>query len=162
MRQPLGYLRYDTPAAADAINEIYVDLDLFQNLFQPSIKLIKTVRRGSKVNRIFDNPTTPLDRLLRSKRGIRRKARELQVLRERLDPFDMSREIDVKLERIYSMSSEFRKLSVPGKGAAVRKINPAFVEGMPELGEHLGGPFVDSPLAPYAERHYRDGLFQTR
>lgn len=163
VRQPMGYLRYDTQVVVDAMNALYRDgLDPFQNLFQPSVKLVKTIRRGSRLQRFFDKPTTPLDRLIRSKRGIRERVRVLKKLRDGIDPFELSRVIDAKLERIYAMSSEFRKLAVPGTMAASRKINTAFVVGKPELGEHWAGPFVNSPVARYARAHYRDGLFQTR
>ena len=162
VRQPLGYLRYDTPQAVEAINELYRDMDLFQNLFQPSVKLIRTVRRGSKVRRVFDDPTTPLDRLIQAKRGIHRKARALKELRDRTDPFELSRRIDLKLDTIYGMSSEFRKLTVPSRGAAARKINTTFRDGIAGIQEHWTGPFVDSSLKPYATAFHRDAFFQTR
>ena len=162
VRQPLGYLRYDTPQAVEAINELYQELDLFQNLFQPSVRLIRTVRRGSKTRRIFDDPAMPLDRLIRSKRGIRKRVKALKELRERIDPFEMSERIDRLLERIYGMSSEFRKLDIPKRTITARRIHPMFNQGLPEQGEHWGGTFIDSPLKPYAKMRYWDSLLQTK
>ena len=41
VRKLLGYVRYDTQAALDAINELYTgDRRLLQNLFLPSVKLL--------------------------------------------------------------------------------------------------------------------------
>ncbi|MGH7079382.1 MAG: DDE-type integrase/transposase/recombinase, partial [Acetobacteraceae bacterium] len=42
VRRLLGYVRYDTEAAREAINRLYRDeLRLFQNLFMPSVKLAR-------------------------------------------------------------------------------------------------------------------------
>ncbi|MBI4248283.1 MAG: integrase [Elusimicrobia bacterium] len=158
VRQLLGYVRYDTPSAVDAINALYRDLlDPFQNLFQPSVKLVKTVRRGSKLHRIFDDPQTPLDRLLQSKQGSRVKVARIKELRERIDPFELSKAIDAALDRVYAMASEFRKISVP------KTIHRAFLETPSEIGSwYWSGPRVDSAIAKYTRAHYRDGLFQTK
>ncbi len=60
----MGWDRYDTPQAAEAMNGLYRnELRLRLNLFQPSAKLMKRVRMGSKLRRRYDLPCTPLDRL---------------------------------------------------------------------------------------------------
>jgi hypothetical protein len=47
VRRLLGYLRYDSPAAREAINDLYQnELRLFQNLFLPSVRS-KMKGRGS-------------------------------------------------------------------------------------------------------------------
>lgn len=162
VRQPLGYLRYDTPQAVEAINDLYRDMDLFQNLFQPSVKLIRTIRRGSKVTRLFDDPATPLDRLIRSQRGIRRVVRALKELRDRTNPFELSRRIDRKLDLIYGMSSEFRRLNAPSGAPPARKLNLAFKEGIAGSQEHWSWALRESSLKPYVKAFHRDAFFQTR
>ncbi len=57
------------------------------NLFQPSVKLLRKVRVGSKLKRVYEPPQTPLDRLLASPQGDPVKIAELVELRNRLDPF---------------------------------------------------------------------------
>jgi hypothetical protein len=60
----MGWDRYDTPQAVEAMNDLYRnELRQWLNLFQPSAKLIKRVRVGSKPRRRYDVPRTPLDRL---------------------------------------------------------------------------------------------------
>ena len=50
-----------------AMNSLYEnELRLYMNLFQPSVKLFKTERKGSRKNRFYSRPLTPLDRLLSS------------------------------------------------------------------------------------------------
>jgi hypothetical protein len=49
VRKLIGWDRYDTPDAVAALNDLYThELRLYMNLFQPSVKLIRTVRRGSR------------------------------------------------------------------------------------------------------------------
>lgn len=106
VRKPLGYGRFDTQAAVDAINDLYRhELCWFQNLFLPSFKLIAKVRVGSKLRRRYDTPKTPFQRVLDSGYGDPVKIAALRRLRDQLNPFELSRIIDRKLERIWAMRS---------------------------------------------------------
>ena len=65
--------------AVDAMNDLYQnELRLWMNKFQPSVKLVKTVRRGSRQKRLDDAPLTPLDRLIASGQGRPSTCRALQ------------------------------------------------------------------------------------
>ncbi len=75
------------------------------NLFQPSVKLLRKVRVGSKLKRVYDRPQTPLDRLLASNGGDPVKIAALVELRNRLDPFALAATIDRKLSRIYRLAN---------------------------------------------------------
>src|SRR5438093_2687603 len=64
VRKLVGYLRYDTPAAVAALNALYRhELRLFQNLFLPSVKLVRKERVGARLRRQYDAPRTPLERV---------------------------------------------------------------------------------------------------
>jgi transposase InsO family protein len=105
VRKFMGWDRYDSPKALEAINSLYEnELSLFMNLFQPSVKLRKTIRKGSRKRRIYDKPQTPLDRLLESGHLDKKRCDELKALRERLDPFSLSERINQKLERIWDLA----------------------------------------------------------
>ncbi len=108
VRKLLGWDRYDTPQAVAAMKDLYRhELRLWLNLFQPSAKLIKRVRVGSKLVRRYDRPRTPLDRLLAEETddpSVRAKAAALVNLRRTLDPFVLGRQIDGKLHRIYALA----------------------------------------------------------
>ena len=43
--------RYDSRAALEALNTLYADLRLWQNLWLPSVKLVKKTRVGSRLRR---------------------------------------------------------------------------------------------------------------
>lgn len=66
VRQQVGYARYDTPAALEALADLYRVLRLYVNFFQPQMKLISKTRQGSKVTKRFDAARTPFQRVLAS------------------------------------------------------------------------------------------------
>lgn len=105
VRKFMGWDRYDSQKALETMNDLYEnELPLFMNLFQPSVKLIKVIRKGSKKNRVYDKPQTPLDRLLESGHLDEKRGEELKALRERLDPFKLSEVVSHKLERIWELA----------------------------------------------------------
>lgn len=111
VRKIFGYLRYDTEEALSSMNNLYRnELRWFQNFFQPSVKLIKKIRIGSKIKRIYDSPKTPLQRVCECKNVNPLKVAELKKLFQSLDPFELSENIDKKLNRIYEMHT--RKIKI--------------------------------------------------
>ena len=99
-------LRYDTPAAVTALNDLYRhELRLFQNLFLPSVKLVRKERIGSRLRRRYDAPRTPLERVQASPGGDPATVAALTALRDRLDPFALAQTIDHKLERLYALAN---------------------------------------------------------
>ena len=98
VRKLFGYARFDSEKAKEAINDLYKnELRLFQNVFQPSVKLLKKIRKGARITRIYDKPKTPWQRVLVSKYADPLKVKELQRQIIGLDPFVLSEIIDKKL-----------------------------------------------------------------
>jgi hypothetical protein len=107
VRKLIGWDRYDTQAAVDAMNDLYRnEWRLFCNLYLPSVKLAKKIRVGSKIKRIYHKAKTPLDRLLESDQGDRVKLDLLRRLREQLDPFELSATVDRKLAGIWKLAAK--------------------------------------------------------
>ena len=112
VRKLLGYGRYDKEAVIDAINDLYRnELRWFQNLLQPSMRLQKKVRVGSKVRRRYDSAKTPLRRLLESGQGDPAKLQRLKELREVLNPFELSGIIERKLKMICAAATNLGPVS---------------------------------------------------
>ena len=110
VRKLLGYVRYDTAGAHAAIHALYrQELRLFQNLFLPSVKLLRKERVGSRVRRRYDAPRTPLERVLAASAIDRQRVAALRDLRDRLDPFVLARTIEQKLEAIYALASRHHR-----------------------------------------------------
>jgi hypothetical protein len=118
---------------------------LWLNLFLPSVKLVKKVRVGSKVRRVYDAARTPFERVRECAQTDAQKVAQLEQLRKCLDPFQMSRSIERKLERISRLAN--RRLSpqalqetapertpgqqTNGSGKAAALGNPAPPAGFP-------------------------------
>jgi hypothetical protein len=107
VRRILGYVRYDSQAAQEAINDLYRhELRLFQNLFLPSVKLLKKERVGSRLRRHYEAPQTPWQRIRTCSKAAPQRWGELEKQRANLDPFKLSGLIQVKLERVFRLSRE--------------------------------------------------------
>jgi hypothetical protein len=79
------------------------------NLYLPSVKLMKNLRVGSKLRRVYSPAQTPWERVLASRHTDARRVAELKKLRSTLDPFALAQSIDRKLESIYALAN--RRLS---------------------------------------------------
>jgi hypothetical protein len=139
VRKVLGYLRYDSPQALDAINDLYRhELRILQNLFLPSMKLSEKVRVGSKLKRRYDKPLTPLDRLLACPQADPAKLQELKKLRAATDPFKLAKTIEQKLERIYQLANHRASPSPEPPQPSLRPLTRAERQAVRELSEVLG------------------------
>lgn len=106
VRKIFGWNRYDTRLVVEAMNDLYRnELRLFMNLFLPSTKLLNKVRVGSKTRRRYDAPKTPLDRVIDSGKGEALKIEQLNQLRTQIDPFQLSKTIEHKVDRIIKMAN---------------------------------------------------------
>jgi len=118
VRRLIGWDRYDTEEAVAAMNDLFRnEWRLLTNLFLPSVKLAKKIRIGSKIKRIYGAPKTPLDRLRDSGKGDRKKIEELYKLRGELNPFELSKKVEAKLEWIWKLASHAKPpvAEVPAK-----------------------------------------------
>jgi hypothetical protein len=138
VRKIFGYERYDSQPALEAINDLYRnELRILQNLFLPSMKLLEKTRIGSKLKRRYDQPQTPLDRLLRCPQADPLKIQKLKALRQSIDPFSLAKRIEQKLERIYLMAN--RRLSPnPPPQPSSQPLTRAEQQAVKEISEFLG------------------------
>jgi hypothetical protein len=105
VRKLLGYVRYDSEPALTAINALYADLRLLQNLFLPSVKLIEKRRVGARVRRRYDAPRTPLERVAACPEANVEQVCRLTAQQAQLDPFALAARIDRALARIYRLAN---------------------------------------------------------
>ena len=141
VRKLLGYARFDTPAALAAINALYAnELRLFQNFFLPSVKLECKTRIGSRLQRRYDQAQTPLERVIAAGALSKQEAAALRAMRDRLDPFELSRRIDEQLERIQQLANP-RQSPRPAPDPA--PVQPLPTEALAEVSKRLGIPIID-------------------
>src|SRR5512142_1167678 len=102
VRKLLGWNRYDSPQAVRAIHALYAhELRIMMNWFQPSVKLEKKRRVGSRLVRQYSAAQTPLDRLPDSP--------ALQILKEqrlKLNPFELAESIERQLTAIWKLAND--------------------------------------------------------
>lgn len=105
VRRLIGWDRYDGAAAVALLNDLYRnELRLMMNLFQPSVKLVRKQRVGSRLKRIYDAPQTPLDRLRKHRSCDRDMVNRLLRLRATTDPFKLAKAIEKKIDHIAALA----------------------------------------------------------
>jgi hypothetical protein len=105
VRKLVGDLRYDSPEAVAALNALYQhELRLFQNLFLPSVKLVRKTRVGARIHCVYDRPQTPFERVQACPEAVPVRVAHLQHLRATLDPFALAEAIDQQLSRLAALA----------------------------------------------------------
>jgi transposase InsO family protein len=156
VRKLLGYVRYDSQQALETMNDLYQnELRLLQNLFLPSVKLVKKERVGSRLKRVYDPPQTPLERVLASPKADPQKVAELKHLRDTLNPFELSKTIDKKLERVYQMANlrhspqSALPMTTPSQMQGAKPLSQAEEDSFKILSETFGiRVYVNTPQKP--------------
>lgn len=108
VRKLVGYVRYDSAAALEALTTLYADLRLWQNLWLPSVKLIKKTRVGSRVRREYGPAQTPFERVRACPEADPVKVAALAHLHTTLDPFVLAARIDRQLVHLYALANHRR------------------------------------------------------
>ncbi len=106
VRKLLGWDRYDTLETLKIINDLYQKLRIFQNLFQPSVKLNSKIRKGSRVMRRYDPPSTPLERVVKLAPKAVTQIQTLKSMLKNTDPFELSGQIDRQLDCLYKLAAQ--------------------------------------------------------
>ena len=151
VRRLLGYVRYDSAQAREAINDLYRrERRCFQNLFLPSVKLAKKERVGSRLRRQYEAPQTPLERLAASGAADPVRVAELQALRERLDPFELSATIEAKLKEIFALS---REAPASAKASRPESALRTVVAPLPAVARPAGRRQVRQQSSPGSRKH---------
>jgi hypothetical protein len=98
VRRLIGYQRLDTPSQLTWLNQLYTELlRPYNNCFQPVMKLVKKEHVGQRTRKVYDRPTTPLQRVLASGKTDATKVRALTDLYTRVSPLTLKRQIDRRL-----------------------------------------------------------------
>lgn len=106
IRGYVGYMRYDTPAQLDLINELYSSLRLLWNYFQPLMKLKSKTRIGSKIIKKYDEPKTPYERIIEIKNIDKNIKINLNETFKKLNPFGLKRMRQNSKQNIYFVIPE--------------------------------------------------------
>jgi hypothetical protein len=103
VRRFLGYGRYEGDLARVEINDLYTDIRLYVNFFQPVMKLVSKTRVDGKVKKVYDRAQTPYQRVLASPDIAQERKDVLQVLYQTLNPVALYDQIQRKLDHIWAV-----------------------------------------------------------
>jgi len=103
VRRVVGYDRYSSRAALEALNRIYHLLRFYVNFFQPVMKLMGKTRHGAKVHKVYDRARTPYQRLVEARVLTEAKQQELAAIYHGLNPVLLLKHINENLEKLWSL-----------------------------------------------------------
>lgn len=107
VRAYFGNERLDSQAQASLMNDLYDDLWLYYNCFQPVLRLKEKLVKENRIIRKWDAAQTPLDRLLALPDALSQEHRELLLTRRAaVNPRGLRRTIYAKLERLWQTYDE--------------------------------------------------------
>jgi len=110
IRRIIGYDRFSTKAAFDALNDVYTLLRLFINFFQPVLKLMGKTRHGAKVHKVYDIAQTPYRRLLASDILTEENKRRLDNIYNALNPVTLKKQIIEAVQRLWTFADHPSKI----------------------------------------------------
>jgi len=115
VRAYLGSLSLHTPAQRRALDQLYENMWLYYNFFQPVLRQTERSAVSGpdgiiRIRRKQDRARTPLERLLNAKPPISREARErLLKLHNQTNPLALKRRIHAQIKALITMATQSQK-----------------------------------------------------
>jgi hypothetical protein len=104
VRRLVGYDRYASKAAFECLGRVYDLVRLYNNFFQPTMKLVSKTRHGARVHKVYDNAQTPYQRLVQSGVLTEAKQVELAATYHGLNPVLLLKQINDNLENLWRLA----------------------------------------------------------
>jgi hypothetical protein len=102
----LGYRRFDTKGQLTDLQQLETLLAQRANVLQSSMALLEKVRTGSRIQKRYRPPLTPLHRLLQApKVSDQEKSRLLRQLKD-VDPLSLQQDIGILQARLLGKTSQ--------------------------------------------------------
>ena len=103
VRAYLGYNRLDTVAQTNLANQLFDQLWLYHNLFQPVMRLNEKHFEDGRCKRIYDSAMPPFDRLCRTNVLSPEKQADLTALRQSTNPVQLRKNIQNLIDKISAL-----------------------------------------------------------
>jgi hypothetical protein len=108
VRKLVGYPRYASPQALEALNALYRQQGVLQNYVLPSMKLVEKKRIGSRVHKRYDKPLTPAQRVLKHE-GISSEVKsKVRRTNARIDPLALADEVAALQAKVLALAEDLR------------------------------------------------------
>ena len=108
VRQTVGYQRFDTTAELIVLKQLYATLRLYTNFFQPTMKLKRKERFGSRVQKSYHAPQTPYQRVLACAEVAPADKKKLKRQYQTLNPAALKRELDKYRKELFRLAAKRR------------------------------------------------------
>lgn len=115
VRRLVGYDRYSSHQAHQALTRLYELLRLYVNFFQPIRKVIAKQRIGARTIKRYDFARTPFQRLLATAILEPQQRTALEERYLSLNPAHLRKEIDMTLRQLWKLADPKERLLVQGK-----------------------------------------------
>ena len=103
----LGYERLDSVAQVKAANQLYDRLWIYNNLFQPVMrlqeKIVVPTELGTRIRHRYDEASTPFDRLCATHNISRENRERLERLRDQANPRQLRQEIYDCIDHLFRL-----------------------------------------------------------
>ena len=153
VRRMIGYDRYEGENAYQILLELYLEMRLYINFFQPSMKLLSKERRGAKVLKKYDVAKTPHQRLMQS--SLDEKIKDnLSKQFQSLDPVKLLKKINLLQEQFWQYGWKDTSIQPNGcfneqhnmAASNLTKIQSSNLKPQENLGEE--------PMAPVKRKYH--------
>lgn len=105
IRRFVGHARHSGPIAGRTLANLYENLRLYVNFFQPSFKLLRKHRESGKVKKTYAKPATACDRVLADPRIQDHIKDTLRQQRAKLDPMVLLHNVRLAQSALVSLTS---------------------------------------------------------
>ncbi len=111
VRQLFGHDRFEHPELVALMNDLYAqEWSQFTNHFKPTFKLVKREKKGGKTKRSYEaTPKTPYQRLLECPDIPAATKAKLRAQHTILDPFALKKNIEVKLQKFFTVLGNLKR-----------------------------------------------------
>jgi len=104
LRRFIGYHRYSSRAALEALTAVHARLRPYVNFFHPVRKLLSKARHGARVLKRYDRAQTPYQRLLASGVLTPEHSAALTAEYQRLNPVQLHTELQTRLDALWILA----------------------------------------------------------
>lgn len=104
VRHLIGYDRFETHDQLSLLNNIYLNLRLYSNFFQPVLKLIGKEQRNNKTIKHYDLAITPFRRVVKSEHPAFELKAKLSYLYLQLNPVKLRNIIDDNVAKLWKIA----------------------------------------------------------
>lgn len=108
VRHNVGYKRYEGEIDLIILNLLYEKLYFYLNFFKPQRRCFKKIKIGSKTKKLYDQPQTPYQRVLKEKHIGKKNKIKLKIIYQDLNPIKIKKEI-VNLQNLLLKDDKIKK-----------------------------------------------------